>query len=126
LLVVSISNGNTNAIHGKSIFQWQLEMRGLFFHDGPHHHMMKTRKVMDFMVLLKDGEEGELQENQIHLRPTDSLEFALRVFDSGADLILPVVDETDGKTLIGWAGQVEALSFCNAALVESIDEAHHH
>ncbi|MCP4185217.1 MAG: chloride channel protein [Hyphomicrobiales bacterium] len=126
LLVVSLSNGISNAIHGKSIFQWQLEMRGLFLHDGPHRHMMKTRKVMDFMIPLKDGEEGVLQENQTHLRPTDTLEFALQVFDSGAGRKLPVVDETDGKTLIGWAGKVDALGYCNAALVESIDEAHHH
>jgi len=126
LLVVSISNGITNAIHGKSLFQWQLEMRGLFLHDGPHHHVMKSKKVMDFMTLLKDGEKDVIEEDKPRLRPTDSLEFALRIFDSGHGLNLPVVDENDGKTLIAWASQVEALSYYNAALVESIDEAHHH
>ncbi|MCP4072857.1 MAG: chloride channel protein [Hyphomicrobiales bacterium] len=127
LLVVSISNGINNAIHGRSIFQWQLEMRGLFVHDGPHRYMMKIKKVMDFMEPAEDHEDPhQIIEDQQSLKPTDTLEYALRVFDSGTDSRLPVVDEIDGKTIIGWATQVQALSYCNAALVEAIDEEHHH
>ncbi len=127
LLVVSISNGINNAIHGRSIFQWQLEMRGLHIHDGPHRHMMKIKKVMDFMKPVEDLENPlYLTEDHQSLRPTDTLEFALRAFDSGADSRLPVVDDTDGKTIVGWATQVEALTYCNEAMVEAVDEEHHH
>lgn len=127
LLVVSISNGINNAIHGRSIFQWQLEMRGLFLQDGPHRHMMKTKRVVDFMVPLEADEiSTKLRDESPRLRPTDTLESALRLFDSGTDSTLPVVDEIDDKTVIGWANQVEALSYCNEALVEAIDEEHHH
>ncbi len=127
LLVVSISNGINNAIHGRSVFQWQLETRGIFLHDGPHHHMMKTRNVKDFMVALEEDEElPEFTDDTIRLRPEDSLEAALRIFDSGADARLPVVDGDDDNKIIGWATQVQALSYCNAELVEAIDEAHRH
>ena len=127
LLVVSIANGINNAIHGHSIFQWQLEMRGLFLHDGPHHHMMRSRRVRDFMMPLAENEEQpQLPEDFPHLKPGDTLEAALRIFDSGTEPRLPVVDEKDDKKIIGWANQVQALAYCNAALVEAIDEEHHH
>lgn len=127
LLVVSISNGINNAIHGHSIFQWQLEMRGIFLQDGPHHHMMKTKRVRDFFMGLEDDEVlPELTEDTVRLRPGDSLAAALKIFDTGVGARLPVVDEADDTKIIGWADQVQALRYCNAALVETIDEEHHH
>jgi CIC family chloride channel protein len=127
LLSVSISTGINNAIHGHSLFQWQLETRGLFLHSGPHRHMMKSKRVRDFMVELQEHETPPpLADDIPSLRSTDTLESALRTFDSGTDSRLPVVDGQDGKTVIGWADQLQALTYCNAALVEAIDEEHHH
>ena len=126
LLVVSIANGINNAVHGRSIFQWQLEIRGLFLLDGHHRHMMKTRWVGDFMIeLAQDEHPPDIEDDAPSLLPTDTLEFALRTFDSVVQSRLPVVDVYDGKKVIGWADQIKALSYCNAALVETIDEEHH-
>ncbi len=52
LLTVSISNGIAQAIHGHSYFHWQLEMRGLFVHEGPQRHLLRQRRVVDFMTPL--------------------------------------------------------------------------
>ena len=125
LLVVSISNGINNAIHGRSIFQWQLEMRGLFIHHGPHRHMMKTKQVKNFMVFL-EAEEKQLPlgDDEPRLLITDTLETALRTFDLAPNARLPVVHENEKTIIIGWADHVRALSYCNAALVEAIDEEH--
>ena len=82
LVVVSIANGINNAIHGHSIFHWQLESRGLFLQSGTHRHMMRMKRVSDFQTLLEDGEASTvLEEDAVRLRPTDTLETALRVFD---------------------------------------------
>ncbi len=128
LVVVSIANGINNAIHGHSIFHWQLESRGLFLQSGTHRHMMRMKRVSDFQILLEDGEIPAVLEEEaaVRLRPTDTLETALRVFDNSGEVKLPVVDEEDGETVIGWATQVHALSHFNAALMEAMDEEHQH
>ncbi len=127
LIVVSIANGINNAIHGHSIFHWQLESRGLFLQSGTHRHMMRMKRVSDFQTLFEDGEVPTvLEEDAVRLRPTDTLEVALRTFDNSGEVKLPVVNEVDGKTVIGWATQVHALSHFNAALMEVMDEEHQH
>jgi len=127
LLVVSISNGINNAIHGHSIFQWQLETRGLFLYDGPHRYLMRTKRVMDFMDIPEEGETlPQIEPDAPRLRPTDTLEAALRVFDTGVESTLPVVDELDENKIIGQASQVKALRYFNTALADAIDEEHQH
>ena len=127
LVVVSIANGINNAIHGHSIFHWQLESRGIFLQSGTHRHMMRMKRVSDFHTPLEEGEApAVLEEDTVRLRPSDTIETALRAFDSSGEIKLPVVNEEDGKTLLGWATQVHALSYFNAALMEAMDEEHHH
>ncbi len=127
LLTVSISNGINYAIHGHSIFQWQLEMRGLFIQDGPHRYMMRTKRVRDFMEPLgEDDDDLEAAEDLPRLRPTDTLEAALRMFDTGSHSSLPVVDEHDETKLVAWAHQVHALRYFNSALIEAAEEEHQH
>ncbi|MDZ7823205.1 MAG: chloride channel protein [Ahrensia sp.] len=59
LLSVAIAHGINQALHGHSYFHWQLEMRGLFDHLGPHRSIMRTKKVMDFMDVVEPGLEPE-------------------------------------------------------------------
>ncbi|MGB7285661.1 MAG: chloride channel protein [Salaquimonas sp.] len=129
LLTVSISNGIAQAIHGHSFFHWQLEMRGLFVHDGPQRHLLRQQRVKDFMTSLGD-EEAPLafDENRgkTFLKPSWTLEYALRTFDNGGHNTLPVVAENDETHIIAWAHQTLALRYFNAALMEAAAEEHQH
>lgn len=127
LLTVAVAHGITQAVHGHSWFQWQLEMRGLFVQEGPHRALGQTTRVMDFMEPV--AEEVELaphagEDDIPTLRPTDTLEAALRAFDTGGHDRLPVVDEKQGRTIIAWASHVRALRYFNRALVAASEEEH--
>lgn len=129
LLTVSISTGINQAIHGHSYFHWQLEMRGLFVQDGPHRHMMRSTKVMDFMETLDESTDAEVVPPNLAdhaLDPTDNLEAALRAFDYSGQQRLPVADAKEPENLIGWASQVHALRYFNKALVDASEEEHLH
>lgn len=129
LLTVSISNGIAQALHGHSFFHWQLEMRGLFIHDGPQRHLLRQRRVKDFMTELSP-EESPLEFNEelgtTFLKPSWTLEYALRTFDTGGHSKLPVVDENDETKIIAWAVQTHGLRYFNTALVEATAEEHQH
>ncbi|QKV17249.1 chloride channel protein [Oricola thermophila] len=127
LLTVAIAYGINQAIHGHSYFHWQLEMRGLFIHEGPHRSLTRAKRVMDFMDLLEpDAEPVNLAEDDGTpvLRPSDTLERALRLFDSHGVSRLPVCDEGDPRRVIGWADQVRALRYFNKALIDASIEEH--
>ncbi len=127
LLVVSVSNGINNAIHGHSFFHWQLESRGVFLQDGPHRYMMQTKRVSDFMTDLEEDEElPDIEDATPRLTPNDTIETALREFDKEAGAKLPVVAVDNDRKIIAWAHQTNALSYFNKALAEAIDEEHHH
>ena len=129
LLTVSISNGIAQAIHGHSYFHWQLVMRGLFVHDGPQKHILWQRRVRDFMTPLKENESPvKLNKGEIThtLKPSDSLEYALQMFDIGGFDILPVVAEQDRQKVIAHAHQNQALRYFNRALIEASEEEHQH
>ena len=129
LLCVSIANGLNHAIHGHSFFQWQLEMRGIFLTEGPSRHVPRTRRVRDFMT-----EASEEDAERVHdpegdgpaLKPNDTLEAALRAFDSSGHEHLAVIDPDQPDRIAGWASQVHALRFFNRALVAASEEEHHH
>ena len=127
LLTVAIAHGVNQAVHGHSYFHWQLEMRGLFDHQGPHRQLMRTKKVMDFMDVIA-GDAGretiDPDKDTPALKPGDTLEHALRQFDSGGHARLPVVDPRDPTTIIAWATQVRALSYFNKALIKASEEEH--
>lgn len=126
LLTVSIGNGLSQAVLGRSFFQAQLESRGYVVQHGPHQVVMKRIAVADFMVRIGDGEDTELPEaeRETVLLPTDSLETALRVFDSSGAERIPVVAATDRGRVIGWASQVAALARFNKELIETSVEEH--
>ncbi len=129
LLAVSIATGINQAIHGHSLFEWQLEMRGLFFRDGPHKYVMRSNKVKDFMTGLEQDADpvylsGHEDEEAVFLQETDSLEAALRMFDDSGLPDLPVVDSKRNNMIIGHATQINALSHFNMALVAASEEEH--
>ncbi|MCP4318315.1 MAG: chloride channel protein [Hyphomicrobiales bacterium] len=127
LLTVAIAHGINQAIHGHSYFHWQLEMRGLFVQAGPHRAVVSNARVMDFMTTIKPDEQPEpfdADAGMPCLHPTDTLDTALRTFDSGGHPRLPVVDEIGGTTVIGWAEQVKALEYFNKRLIDASEEEH--
>lgn len=127
LLCVSIANGINHAIHGHSYFQWQLEMRGLFVADGPSSHVLRGRRVRDFMTPAEGKEIRQLdaETDPQPLNSNDTLEHALRAFDHAGQERLPVVESDAPETIIGWASQVRALRFFNSALTAASEEEHH-
>ncbi|MEM6666954.1 MAG: chloride channel protein [Pseudomonadota bacterium] len=127
LLSVSIASGLTQAIHGHSFFQWQLEARGLFLRDGPHKRIVRTIRVRDFVRNLEseaEAESVEIKDDDVTLTPFDTLEAALRAFDRAGVSRLPVVSPQEPKTIIGWALRVQALSVYNQALIDTSVEEH--
>ena len=125
LLSVAIAHGINLAIHDRSYFQWQLEARGLFIQSGPHRTIGRTIRVMDFMRINDpDVEPPEpLADDAPSLRPTDTLEVALRAFDNAGQTMLPVVDERDPTRVIGRVSQVKALDrFKDALIAMSVEE----
>jgi CIC family chloride channel protein len=127
LLTVAIAYGINQAIHNHSYFQWQLETRGLFIQEGPHRALPHSKKVMDFMDAPEPDAEPERYDPETgapSLKPSDTLETALRLFDSGGHARLPVVDERDPEKIIAWASQVRALRYFNKALIDASVEEH--
>lgn len=125
LLTVAIANATTQALHGRSLIHWQLEMRGILLHSGAHRHMMKVMKVSAFMEPLlapaplhKDWPSGTT------LHPNDSLARALKLFDFTRAASVAVVDPADPTRQLGWASHVAALRAYNEALVEETEQRH--
>ncbi|MGE5259520.1 MAG: CBS domain-containing protein [Actinomycetota bacterium] len=86
---------------------------------------MRTMRVSDFMRPLADGETDILPEaaRELALRPDDTLETALRVFDTSGAERVPVVHLDRGR-IVGWASQVSALARFNKELIASSVEEH--
>lgn len=127
LLTCAIAHGINHAVHGHSYFQWQLEMRGLFIHDGPHRTVTTTTRVMDFMDVNDPDAEPEyfdVNSETPTLKSTDTLELSLRIFDNSGRAHLPVINETDDGRIIAWVSHVKALSYFNRALVDASVEEH--
>jgi CIC family chloride channel protein len=127
LFTVSIAAGLTFAVHGRSYFHWQLETRGLFVSEGPHRYLFRTVHVRDFLEPLAEGAKVTAFDpgaGEPYLRPADSLESALRTFDTSGRASVPVVDPDDATRIIGHASQVRALRFFNKALIDISVEEH--
>ncbi|MAZ14733.1 MAG: chloride channel protein [Ahrensia sp.] len=127
LLTVAIAYGINQAIHNHSYFQWQLETRGLFIHEGPHRSLTHAKLVMDFMDMPPPDAEPERYDADAGtpaLKPSDTLETALRLFDAGGHARLPVIDEKDPEKIIAWASQLRALRYFNKALIDVSVEEH--
>ena len=125
LLTVAVVQGVTQALHGRSWFQWQLEMRGIHVADGPHRTVSASITVMDFMdTPPMDGQADMPGDARPFLKATDTLETALRLFDEGGWHRLPVAHPMQPGKVLTWASQVHALSFFNRALVAASQEEH--
>ena len=127
LLTVAIAHGANLALHGHSYFQWQLEMRGLFLKDGPHRTELRNARVMDFMTLPEEGAETEYydpEQETPSLKLTDTLETALRLFDTSGHTRLPVVADGEERRIVGWAEQTKAVSHFNRRLIAASEEEH--
>ncbi|MEM7428527.1 MAG: chloride channel protein [Pseudomonadota bacterium] len=127
MLTVSLATVIMQAVHGQSFFHWQLSQRGLFLQAGPHKEVVRRHRVRDFMVEL-EGEEKEdppeVNPDLPLLTPEDTLESALRAFDSGSYSRISVVSSADTSTIIGYATQMGALRTYNQALIASHEEEH--
>ncbi|MGK2923397.1 MAG: chloride channel protein [Methyloceanibacter sp.] len=126
LLTVAIANGINQMILGRSFFQAQLESRGIVLHEGPHRTVMRDIRVSDIMRPPQDGDPVVLPEGEREraLQADETLETALRAFDTmGADR-LPVVETHDRSKILGWASQSRALSAFNKALIAASVEEH--
>lgn len=126
LVTISISTGLTQAILGHSYFHWQLKKRGLSLFEGPHKAILRRTLVADFMVPISQLSEFEQLDalDAPALKPTDSLEHALRTFSRSGATLLPVTDPGDGDRIIGKAQRVTALNAYNQALVAAHEEEH--
>jgi CIC family chloride channel protein len=82
---------------------------------------------MDFMTLPADDAEAEYldpERSTPTLKPTDTLETALRVFDSSGHTRLPVVADEETGRIVAWAEQVKAVSHFNRRLIAASEEEH--
>ncbi len=127
LPAISLASGMMQAVHGQSFFHWQLSQRGLFLHEGPHQHIVRRMRVSEFLTPLTPEEEAEppdVGEEIPLLTPDDTLQAALRAFDTGSYTRIPVVDGADTSKVLGWASYTTALATYNRALVEANVEEH--
>lgn len=126
LFSVSLATGLTQLAMGRSFFFWQLYTRGIMLEEGPHTHLAQHIRVRDIMTPFSDDETPptfDLNETKTWLRDADTLESALRAFDSSGETTLLVVHGKD-HTPVGWAHHVNALSNFNKALVAQSREEH--
>lgn len=127
LPAISLASGMMQAVHGQSFFHWQLSQRGLFLHEGPHQHIVRSMRVSEFLTPLTPEEETEppeVGEDIPLLTPDDTLQAALRAFDTGSYTRIPVVDGADTSRVLGWASYTTALATYNRALVDANVEEH--
>jgi chloride channel protein, CIC family len=118
LLAVSIANGLSQAVLGRSFFQAQLEARGIIPDRDPYGGAMREIRVADFMEPRADGApaaRGADDQTPV-LRPHDTLATALRAFDTSGKRDLDVVDPADGTKIVGTTSQATALAHLYRAL----------
>ena len=102
-------------------------MRGLFVQDGPHKYLLKNARVSEVMQPIDDAEEEttfDPASGEAYLRPTDTLEAALRAFDTGGRTRILVVDSEDATKIIAHLQQVDVLRQFNSALISTSEEEH--
>lgn len=126
LFSVSLATGLTQIAMGRSFFFWQLYTRGIMLEEGPHADLAKHIRVRDIMTPFSTDQpapEFDMATAEHWLRDGDTLESALRAFDSTGQERLLVITGTE-HTPVGWAHHVKALANYNKALVEQSREEH--
>ncbi|MXN63538.1 chloride channel protein [Stappia sp. GBMRC 2046] len=127
LIAVSISTGITQAVHGRSYFHWQLEMRGVMLQEGSHKWLVRIVHVSNFMEKIPEDSEPEVFDfgsGTPYLHVGDTLETALKLFDQSGASRLPVIDGDEKKHVVGYASHVRALGYFNSALIAAEQEEH--
>lgn len=128
LLTVSISVALSQAVLGQSFFHWQLGKRGLFLQEGPHKSIMRRLMVSSFMTAAAGDEAGATRLDPASgspwLLPSDTLERALRTFDTTGESRIAVVSDADTTVVIGYAERIQALNAFNRALIDATVEEH--
>lgn len=127
LATISVAFGLTHACLGQSFFHWQLNKRGLFLQGGSHRAILRRVQVAEFMIPMKDDSDDDKRLEKLQdpsLRPTDTLEHALRLFDRIGATTIPVVSLTDPMEIIAHADRMTAIRTYNKALVETSVEEH--
>ncbi len=127
LLTVSLAHGLSQAALGHSYFHWQLSKRGLSLQEGPHKEIMRRLTVGNFMTLREAGEALPVDvcdREKAWLLPSDTLERALRAFDTAGTARIPVVSAEHEDSIIGWADRMTAISAYNRELIEAHEEEH--
>nr|WP_247643103.1 chloride channel protein [Pseudovibrio sp. JE062] len=126
LISVSIATGLNQAIHGRSYFHWQLEMRGVMLQDGAHKWLVRIVHVEDFADPPRPDTDTTFdpESEEPFLAPLDTLEKALKAFDDAGKATLPVIDPKNPTQVIGYASHVKALRYFNSALIQANVEEH--
>lgn len=122
IVSVSIAVGLNQAVHGLSFFHWQLSMRGLMLHEGPHKHILRTLTVKDFCKAVPAPYDREPGATVLSL--DDTIEQALRAFDRTGAPRLAVVNADRPETMIAEVEHVMALTALNTALIDAHVEEH--
>ncbi|MGD1924384.1 MAG: chloride channel protein [Paracoccaceae bacterium] len=134
MVSVSLASVISDRFLMRSFFLTQLENRGLHLSDGPQGYLAATMEVSHLMRhrgaenCAPDSGCQELVAQGAVLRPDETLERALPMFERLSGTYLPVVepDRGDGQTpeLLGALFHVDALRAYNRALEEELREEH--
>lgn len=125
LLTIAVSHGINQAIHGRSFFQWQLELRGLDVRGGPYRAMLRDLKVKDIMIEVDDARtDHDVDLNASVLKPTDDFETTLKLFDESGEMRLPVVSSGGSQKIVAWAEYTDAIDLVNRSLIDVQEEEH--
>lgn len=129
LLTIAVSHGINQAIHGRSFFQWQLELRGLDVRSGPYRAMLRDLKIRQIMIVVEDVQNDhensiDLDSDASVLMPTDNFETALKLFDQTGEVRLPVVNADGSRRVVAWAEYTHAIDLVNKRLIDVQEEEH--
>ncbi|MEM7422118.1 MAG: chloride channel protein [Pseudomonadota bacterium] len=134
MISVSLASVVSDRMVARSFFLTQLERRGLHLSDGPQGYLAATMKVVHLMRLR--GAENcapdtgclELVNQGAYLRPDETLEKALPMFERLSGAYLPVVGkpirEDEPPELMGALYHVDALRAYSRRLEEELREEH--
>ncbi|MEM0989982.1 MAG: chloride channel protein [Pseudomonadota bacterium] len=132
MIAVSVSCGVARNFVDRSFFLTQLERRGLHLSDGPQGYLSSTMRAKHLMRhrgaenCAPDSGCWELVAQGAVLRPDDTLERALPMFEQLNGAYLPVVagGGKENGDLLGALYHVDALRAYNRRLEEELREEH--
>ena len=125
LLSVSIAVGLCRAVHGRSFFHWQLEMRGVRIRHGSYQYLRRNLPVSEVMKPLGTQERAQARIDRTGriLLQTDSLSTAMNAFDETGAAFLYVAARASEADIIGRVTHIDVLRHYVGALVAHEREA---